>query len=351
LVRACWWTLPIVVAAAYLALGGRDLGWAGRLAWFAAMGLALELSWRGGTGRSTPVYRRHLAVCGLLALFALGGGFGRWLASLAGTGIGLSLAGLPWLWSRRLKGMSWVRGSDRRPDADAPLVLVADPHWSGALTGLEPARVAWPEADWLFLGDIFDVWVGLPGMETPLEREFLDWVAARRREGRWVGFWLGNREYFLDTLADRFDLMGEGIGGELPLERLRWEHGDLVNRADWRYRLWNLASRSGPVWLIARLLPRPAARALAQRLQRAMGGTNQACKLSFPREAFRAATGEVPGATFITGHFHQLEREGGGTALPWAHEGRFMLWQGGQVKPLDRQEGPIPAGTLGKEAP
>ncbi len=297
---------------------------------------AIELVWRS-LGRRTPVYRRHLAIFALLALLAgaleLPGSRMRWLADLAGAVLGLAATSLPLLCAR-IPGLGWRRGTARRPDPGAPLILVADPHWSGALTGLDAARAAHPEADWLFLGDVFDVWVGVPGMDGELERAFLAWVEATRRDGRWVGLWLGNREYFLDSLAGRFDLMGEGTGGMLEGEALAWEHGDLVNVADWRYRLWNLVSRSGPVWLLARILPRAAAHALAGRLQRALHTSNRAYKLAFPRQAFAAAAAERAGMTFITGHFHSHEAEGNGIALPWAHEGEFMVWHGGAIKPL-----------------
>ena len=335
------WSLPPALAGAELWLGGLGRPF-GHLCAYAGLAAALELAWRH-TGRTTPVYRRHLWIVLLMALFGLvdqarlafgpgrEAGVGRWLADLAGAALGLALCALPWLRSRRLAGLSWVRGAAARPDPARPLILVADPHWSGALTGLEAAR---PGADWLFLGDIFDVWVGIPGMDSPLERAFLDWVGARRREGCWVGFWLGNREYFLDPWSGQFDLMGEGLGGGLATEGLRWEHGDLVNGADWRYRLWNVLSRSGPVWLFARALPRSAARALAARIQRALHTTNRDYKLRFPREAFRAAAAEAPGTTFITGHFHTHEVEQNGIALPWAHEGRFAVWERGQVRLL-----------------
>jgi UDP-2,3-diacylglucosamine pyrophosphatase LpxH len=297
---------------------------------------ALELMWRSNRVR-TPVYKRHLVIFGVVALFGamddyrLGGG---WMAGLAGAVLGLAACSLPWVRSRKVRGNGWQRGSGHRSDPAAPLILVADPHWSEGLTGLFEARNAHPEADWLFLGDVFDVWVGLAGMDGPLQREFLAWVEIARREGRWVGLWLGNREYFMDSLADRFDLMGEGTGGQLPEEGLAWEHGDLVNLADWRYRVWNLASRSGPVWLLACMLPRRLAQALARRLQRALHTTNRDYKLAFPREAFRAAAAEQPDKTFITGHFHTHEVEANGIALPWAHEGNFAVWQDGKISLL-----------------
>ena len=325
--RHLWiWVLPLALAATTFGSLGRE-PLAIKLLVYAALTLAVDTAaWR--TWRGVPVYRRHLAIF-LVAVAAVP------LSPAAAPGalLGLALSCLPLARNRWLATLGWRRGSDRRPDPAVPLVLVADPHWSGELTGLAEATAAWPGADWLFLGDIFDVWVGIPGMETPLQVEFLAWVEERRRQGRWVGFWMGNREYFLDGLAGRFDLMGEGLGGALPAEALAWEHGDLINAADWRYRVWNLISRSGITWLVARLLPRAAARALAGRLERAMRTTNRAYKLAFPRAAFAAAAAGHPGETFITGHFHTFEEVGNGTALPWAHEGNFMLWQDRRIKP------------------
>jgi hypothetical protein len=151
---------------------------------------------------------------------------------------------------------------------------------------------------------------------------------------------MGNREYFLDGHWRHFDLLGEGIGGSLPAEALAWEHGDLINEADWQYRLWNLLSRSGVMWLLARALPRAGARSLAASLEKSMRTTNRAYKVAFPRAAFRSAAAGHPGTTFLTGHFHTYEVEGNGIALPWAHEGRFMVWRDGQVKPLAPSEHP-----------
>jgi UDP-2,3-diacylglucosamine pyrophosphatase LpxH len=145
---------------------------------------------------------------------------------------------------------------------------------------------------------------------------------------------MGNREYFLDRHASRFDLLGEGIGGLLEGEALTWEHGDLINASDHQYRLWNLLSRSGPLWCLFRLLPSGTARSLSSWMERKLHTTNTAYKLAFPRDAFRAAAQAQAGTTFLTGHFHTHEVEANGIALPWAHEGRLMVWQGGKVEEL-----------------
>jgi hypothetical protein len=243
------------------------------------------------------------------------------MADTLGAALALTLGSLQMVFSRRLAWGSWRQGTLARPHPERDLILVADPHWGTALTGLEAVTEAHPEADWLFLGDVFDVCVGFPGMETEAQRTFLAW-------------WLGNREYFLDRHGRRFDLLGEGIGGALAGEALAWEHGDLINTRDRQYRAWNLASRSGPVWLLFRLLPSGTARRVSTWLERKLHTTNAAYKLSFPRQAFRAAAQAHPGTTFLTGHFHTHEEEANGIALPWAHEGTFMVWRGGRVEAL-----------------
>jgi UDP-2,3-diacylglucosamine pyrophosphatase LpxH/VanZ family protein len=309
----------------------------GGLAW--ALDLALRLNRPG-----LPLYRRHLVIFLAVSIFGATDEwhqffvpgrsceFGDWVADSLGGGLGLLAGSVQVLVSRRLGAISWLRGTPRRFDSAKDLILVADPHWSTELTGLEEATARFPRADWLFLGDVFDVWVGLPGMETLSQRNFLEWVDRRRSAGRWVGLWLGNREYFLDGYAGRFNLLGEGTGGRLEGEALAWEHGDLINTTDYQYRLWNLVSRSAPFWLLFRLLPGATARSVSAWLERKLRTTNATYKLTFPRAAFRAVAETHPGTTFLTGHFHTHEVEANGIALPWAHEGRFMVWRNGKVE-------------------
>ncbi len=314
---------------------------------YAVLAWSLDLALRR-TRHDLPIYRRHLAVFLAVALFGLtdelhqafipGREPSGWdlVADACGAVLGLAVGSQGALVGRRgLADASWWRGDRERPDAKRPLILVADAHWQEDLTGLREATRQHPEADWLFLGDLFDVWVGLPGMEREAQRAFLWWVDERRQAGRWVGLWLGNREYFLDGHAARFSLMGEGVGGCLPSELLAWEHGDLVNAADRRYRLWNLVSRSGFLWLVGRLLPKGTAQALANRLERVLRTTNRAYKVAFPEAAFREAAADWGGRwTFVTGHFHTHHVQGRAVALPWAHEGAFWVWREGRLEPL-----------------
>lgn len=354
--RLAAWSLPLGLAAAITWLShqpqyplGLTLPYgldkvAHALA-FGSLAFLLDRALRTGH-QDLPLYRRHLwvflgvSIFGALDEWHQGYIPGReaslldWVADSLGAALGLFATVVPALHTRRLEALSWCRGSARRPDPARPLVLVADPHWASELVGLEAATLAHPEADWLFLGDVFDVWVGLPDMQTEPQHRFLQWVGERRAAGRWVGLWLGNREYFLDRHASRFDLMGEGTGGRLEGEELRFEHGDLINSADWKYRAWNLVSRSALFWAAFSLLPGALAASVAANLERRLRTTNRAYKLAFPRGAFEAAASTEAPATFLTGHFHTLERAANGLALPWAFEGQFMVWQGGRVEPL-----------------
>jgi len=358
IMRMRWlWTLPLALAATIVWLSAQShlpgdielpspLDKIVHASAYAALAWALDLALRFNR-RDLPLYRRHLFILALVAFFGATDEWHQsfvperssdvvdWLADVLGGGLGLFAASLHLVFSRRLEALSWVRGVSHRFDSARDLILVADPHWGTELTGLVEATARYPKADWLFLGDVFDVWVGLPGMETESQGAFLAWVRERRRAGRWVGLWLGNREYFLDRHAPAFDLLGEGIGGALGGEQLTWEHGDLINGADRQYRLWNLVSRSGALWLPFRLMPGGTARKVSAWLERKLRTTNTTYKLAFPREAFRVAAQAHPEATFLTGHFHTHEVEANGIALPWAHEGRFMVWRNGRVSELD----------------
>ena len=355
--RTRWlWTLPLAVAVAIGWLSAQSqypggiqlpppldkvahLGVFGLLAW--VLDLALQ-----GNRPDLPLYRRHLLVFLAVSLYGATDEwhqffvpgrsceFGDWMADTLGGAVGLLLGSVPALFTRHLGALSWRRGSCGRPDSGRDLILVADPHWGAELTGLVEATANFPAADWLFLGDVFDVWVGLPGMETEAQRTFLAWVDTRRAAGRWVGLWLGNREYFLDGHAAHFDLLGEGLGGCLKDEALAWEHGDLINASDRPYRLWNLISRSGPLWLLFRLLPGGTARQVSAWMERKLRTTNATYKVAFPGAAFRAAAEANPGTTYLTGHFHTHEVEANGIALPWAHAGQFMVWRNGKVEAL-----------------
>jgi UDP-2,3-diacylglucosamine pyrophosphatase LpxH len=186
--------------------------------------------------------------------------------------------------------------------------------------------------------------VGTSGFQTDANRNFLWWVSERRRTGHWVGFWMGNREYFLDDLSGKFDFMGEGVGGCLWGEHFAFEHGDLINTGDRRYRFWNLASRSAPVWLLALALPPAIGRRLASYLERRLVSTNRALRAGFPANEFQSAIHGSGMPFFIAGHFHRHEAFHKGMSIEWANAGKFLVLHGGEFGYVDFAAGPGPAG-------
>lgn len=308
--------------------------------------LGLLLLERGGRPlmRRWPLGSRHMGLAGLSMAGALLGAVAglwswplAWVLGLVAGPLGLALAAASFLLGSRAASFGWWRGTFERPDPTRPLILVADAHWGEALTGLEAATQQHPEADWLFLGDAFDLWVALPGLETHAQTAFLAWVDARRAAGRWVGFWSGNHEFFLWERAPHFDLAGEGTGACLA-EGLAFEHGDLIQGADWRYRLLNMVLRSGPVSLGVRMAPVRHVAAFAHGLAVRLAMARRPHGGRFPLEAFRRATERAGGLAFVTGHFHVAVTEGRGQALPWAHEGVFAMWHQGALRQLEAGE-------------
>ena len=326
--------------ASFYSLSPGAFGFAALLA-YALISFLLDLACRIIV-KSWPIYKRHLAILGLLALaIAIGERHlpqytsyltNVWLMSGIGVILGLILSCLPFVFGSRNPTYGWTRGSNKRHDTSRRLVIVADSHWSEEMTGLRQATLAMPDADWLFLGDVFDVWIGVKGFETDAQRNFIWWVSERRRVGRWVGLWLGNREYFLDNLANKFDFMGEGIYGKLQGEPFAFEHGDLINQNDSPYRFWNLISRSGPVWLLAKIIPAFIGKRLVILLEKKLQTTNLEYKFQFPRDEFQSAADKSGADFFITGHFHTFEEVEKGASIQWAHEGKFVLWQNGEFK-------------------
>jgi len=81
------------------------------------------------------------------------------------------------------------------------MIIIADAH-----LGQEDSRIgafldmldalAGTQEDVVFLGDIFLLWMALPGHEHELHTRFLDWC-REQKTGRSVGFIEGNHEFFV----------------------------------------------------------------------------------------------------------------------------------------------------------
>ena len=163
----------------------------------------------------------------------------------------------------------------------------------------------------VFLGDLFDLWLGFDRLQSDAQRRVLGALRGLRARGARLYYVEGNRDYFLAEFLspDPFEsVAGEGLDLDLGGALLRFEHGDRINRDDRNYQLWRRLSRSSPVRRAFKALPAGAATALSRWLERRMRTTNAAHRARLPEalcreralEAFRAGAQRL-----FLGHFHR----------------------------------------------
>ncbi len=191
-----------------------------------------------------------------------------------------------------------------------PLILVADAHVSLARGNAAAffrmlETLARSDADVVFLGDIFDLWIALPRYENALHRRFLAWCRHQKYR-RTIGFMEGNHEFFLAANhADAFSWCSPGPW-HLDRQGLLFCHGDQINRADFRYLTFRKFSKNR----VARVLLSglPLGPSLAAHLKRRLKHTNPAFRRRLPVEqiaAFADARSHDGAQTAFAGHFHQ----------------------------------------------
>lgn len=180
----------------------------------------------------------------------------------------------------------------------------------------------------VLVGDLFNLWLGDREVELPHQSRVIARLEGLRREGIVVHYVEGNRDFHLrrayvgTALDDAADgAIAETWGGL----RLFVAHGDLVNRADRRYRAWRRVARSAPLWLAFRTLSARRRLRLAEWMERRLRPTNVEHKSGFPEREVRryAATHLAAGFdAVVLGHFH-AERDL--RAEPPSRPGRILV--------------------------
>lgn len=189
------------------------------------------------------------------------------------------------------------------------MILITDAHVS-EVNGNHPAFFEMLDAlgrsrhDVVFLGDIFDLWIALPGYEDCHHRRFLAWCRKEKRR-RGVGFVEGNHEFFVaERRADAFSWCSESCGRRDDKNRL-FCHGDLINTLDENYLRFRRIARSR---LAKLLLPCvPMGRRILERLKIALKKSNQSFRNYDPtRELERFSDHHFSQGVekIFTGHFH-----------------------------------------------
>lgn len=199
----------------------------------------------------------------------------------------------------------------------------------------------------VFLGDLFNLWLGRRELEADHHRAVAERLRALRATGTTVRYVEGNRDYRIGDLYAG-DALDDATDRDVTLTfggvRFHAAHGDLVNPRDRQYRAWRRFSRSPAVWTLFNAIPARSRVRLAERLESRMRGTNLAYKAAFPEEDVRAwAAGRFrSGADVVVlGHFHvEMDLD----ARPPSPPGRIVVlpeWKGSRRHLAAREDGAV----------
>lgn len=162
----------------------------------------------------------------------------------------------------------------------------------------------------VFLGDLFNIWLGRRELEMPHQTAVIERLGELRDRGVVVRYVEGNRDYrigngYAGSALD--DASDAGLVEQWGGRRLFVVHGDLANAGDRQYRAWRRVSRSFAVWGLFNLLPAATRLKLAERVERRMRSSNLEYKREFPDSEVRAYAAPYLASGFDTvvlGHFH-----------------------------------------------
>ena len=159
--------------------------------------------------------------------------------------------------------------------------------------------------DLIFLGDIFDLWVALPGYESDIHHDYIQWCREQKKH-RTVGFMEGNREYFLATEREQAFSWCSADAWYRDEANNLFVHGDQINRRDRNYLAFRKLLKNRVAKAIIKRLPFGPryVESFKQRLKQ----TNTEFRLHLPRKEIEvfAESRFVEGVDSIfMGHFHR----------------------------------------------
>ena len=189
------------------------------------------------------------------------------------------------------------------------LIIVADSHvqpgsarerdFFGML-----AQLARHRCDVVFLGDIFELWIALPGYEGPSQKRFLQWC-RRHKSSRNIGFIEGNHEFFVS--AEHGDCFSWSSSESYRRDERGnlFVHGDRINRRDRRYLMFRRLTKNAATKALLKRLP--GGPRLCMRLSRLMRHTNRRHRQGVPERQVRRFAQRMFAAgaeQIFVGHFH-----------------------------------------------
>jgi UDP-2,3-diacylglucosamine hydrolase len=173
------------------------------------------------------------------------------------------------------------------------------------------------------MGDLFDFRIGLPALAFPEQEPILHALEQLHLSGTRLIYLEGNHDFHLGAdFAKRLgaELYPGPVQLELQGKRVYLCHGDLINKADWRYSLLHRTLRSHVTLRVGHLLPALAVQGARRRLQRSSqkGYSQKRQRWDYASIIRDYATSirDQGYDALLLGHFH----------LPFVeHQGQFTL--------------------------
>jgi len=201
-------------------------------------------------------------------------------------------------------------------EGEATMILVADAHISAEPGGDRSfveflSALSATEHDVLFLGDIFDLWVGFPRYEGDAHRAFLSWCLSERPRRR-IWYVEGNHEYFVSSTH-------RSVFSGCDPEELSFPgavlavHGDAIDRGNRSNLFFRYISKSILGHLVLRFLPFGPAFALG--VKGFLNARDSGCGSFFADGPIRAFANDrfAQGTrTIFVGHYHKAFEYGDG---------------------------------------
>lgn len=192
------------------------------------------------------------------------------------------------------------------------ILLIADSHlkehcpeWNVFRSLLE--KISETDYDVLFLGDIFDVWIAVPGFETTIHRTFMEWC-LREKKKRNLWFLEGNHEFFIKR--NRAEYFTEVFPENVLLDNGAFYavHGDTVNHHDFGYLFLRAVLRNAATYFLLRLFGFTGlGSGLSGHIRKDLQGIDHEQRHYFPRREFQALSDilKTRGIHYgVAGHFH-----------------------------------------------
>lgn len=203
----------------------------------------------------------------------------------------------------------------KKQNMSRKIILVADSHITGHNAEAEKDFFAMldlisgmPDADIVFLGDIFELWVSLEGYEDDCHRRFTAWCAENRKY-RGVYFIEGNHEFY--SSITRKEAFTESTDDRLSVtdgnRKFLFMHGDTINSRDHKYRLLRFAVRNAFMRFLLKLFSKSIGPAAAHKVRLSLKETNMEHKMYIPETDIKKTGVRAVKSGYdavVTGHFH-----------------------------------------------